>query len=80
MFSARSTRAVQHAGFTVMPVLGGLFSYLLGSEEIPLIGRFLVLTQFTAPAFFVTALSSAVFFLLYFVFQDGERAHRTGHE
>ena len=33
-----------------------------------------------APAFFVTALSSAVFFLLYLVFQDGERAHRTGHE
>eukprot|EP00752_Nemacystus_decipiens_P015766 g14076.t1 len=67
------TTAVQYAGFTVMPVLGGLFSYLLGSDEIPLIGRFLLLTQFTAPAFFVTVLSSAVLLLLYFVFKDGNR-------
>lgn len=71
-FVPSSSRAVQYAGFTVMPVLGGLFSYLLGSEEIPLVGRFLMLTQFTAPAFFVAAMSSAVFLLLYFIFQDGE--------
>eukprot|EP00903_Cladosiphon_okamuranus_P018701 g17214.t1 len=67
------TTAVQYAGFTVMPVLGGLFSYLLGSEEIPVIGKILMLTQFTAPAFFVTAMSSAVFLLLYFIFKDGIR-------
>ena len=64
--------AVQYAGFTVMPVLGGFFSYVLGSTEIPLLGRFLMLTQFTAPAFFVMAMSVAVFVLLYLVFQDGE--------
>lgn len=66
-------RAVQYAGFTVMPVLGGFFSYLLSSTEIPLLGRFLMLTQFTAPAFFLMLMSSAVFLLLHFVFRDGER-------
>ncbi|CBN79387.1 conserved unknown protein [Ectocarpus siliculosus] len=50
------TRSQQYAGFTVMPILGGFFSYLLGSTEIPLLGRFLLLTQFTAPAFFVAEL------------------------
>ncbi|CAM9412963.1 unnamed protein product, partial [Ectocarpus sp. 8 AP-2014] len=67
------TTAVQYAGFTVMPILGGFFSYLLGSTEIPLLGRFLLLTQFTAPAFFVAAMSTVLFLLLCFVFQDGNR-------
>ncbi|CAM9152934.1 unnamed protein product [Scytosiphon promiscuus] len=67
------TTAVQYAGFTVMPVLGGFFSYLLGSTEIPLLGCFLLLTQFTAPAFFLMLMSSVVFLLLHFVFRDGVR-------
>ncbi len=63
---------MQYAGFTVMPVVGGLFSYVLGSAKIPLVGRFMMLTQFTAPAFFVAAMAGAVFVLLWSVFQDGE--------
>ncbi|CAM9556073.1 unnamed protein product, partial [Ectocarpus sp. 8 AP-2014] len=65
------TTSVQYAGLTVMSILGGFFSYLLGSTEIPLLGRFLLLTQFTAPAFFVAAMSTVLFLLLWFVFQDG---------
>ncbi|CAM9913831.1 unnamed protein product [Ectocarpus fasciculatus] len=65
------TTSVQYAGLTVSPIVGGLFSYLLGSAEIPLLGRFLLLTQFTAPAFFVAAISAILFVLLCFVFQDG---------
>ncbi|CAN0336937.1 unnamed protein product, partial [Ectocarpus sp. 13 AM-2016] len=56
-----------------MPILGGFFSYLLGSTEIPLLGRFLLLTQFTAPAFFVAAMSTVLFLLLWSVFQDGNK-------
>lgn len=54
-----------------MPILGGLFSYVVGPTEIPVIGTFLMLTQFTAPAFFLAAAAVALFMLLYFVFQDG---------
>lgn len=63
---------MQHAGLTVLPLVGDSLSYLLGSTEIVLLGHYLTLTKFTAPALFVAVMSVAVFLLLYFVFQDGE--------
>lgn len=55
-----------------MPLLGGFLSYALGDREIPVLGSSLVLTQFTAPAFFLAGAAVVLLGLLYFVFQDGE--------
>lgn len=65
-------RAFQYAGFTVMPILGGYFSYLLHSREIPLMGRFLVLSEFTAPSFLLIAAGTILLVLLRTVFEDGK--------
>ena len=63
---------MQYAGFTCMPIVGGFLSHVMGSEKIPLIGQFLVLTQFTAPAFFLSVFAIVLYALLYFVFKDGK--------
>ena len=62
--------AVQYAGFTCMPFLGGFFSFLLESRSFPILGNFLVLNQFTAPALFMVAAATTLFGLLLAVFRD----------
>lgn len=62
--------AVQYAGFTCMPFLGGFLSFVMGSRNIPIVGNFLILNQFTAPAFFMAVAAATLFGLLAFVFQD----------
>ena len=64
-FFAGRDRAVQYAGFTCMPFVGGLLSFLLGSDSISLIGDALVINQFTAPAFVMCIAASILFALLY---------------
>lgn len=54
-----------------MPLLGGYLSYLLKSREISIVGNIILLTQYTAAAFFLMALGALLMVLLYFVFQDG---------
>ena len=71
-------RAVQYAGLTCMPIVGGFLSHALGSAKIPLIGQFVVLTQFTASAFFLAAFAIVLFALLLFAFKDGARRGRAG--
>lgn len=69
-FCCGRNRAVQYAGFTCMPFVGGLLSFLLGPRSIPLIGDILVLDQFTAPAFVMCVAAVVLFGLLYCVFKD----------
>lgn len=54
-----------------MPILGGFLSYAMGSAEFHVIGRFLMITQFTAPAILLAVGALILFVLLYFVFEDG---------
>lgn len=64
-------RAVQYAGFTCTPFMGGSLSLLLGDSEIALAhDGVLVLNQFTAPAMFIATGASALLGLLYFLFKD----------
>lgn len=53
-----------------MPFLGGFLSFVMESRNIPIVGNFLVLSQFTAPAFFMAATAAILFGLLALVFQD----------
>lgn len=41
--------AVQYAGFTCMPFLGGFLSFVFKDTHLPILGEALVLTSFTAP-------------------------------
>ncbi|CAM9773448.1 unnamed protein product, partial [Choristocarpus tenellus] len=61
--------AVQYAGFTCMPFVGGFLSYILGNRDIDMLGP-LKLNQFTAPAYVMVCLSLVIFCLLNTVFQD----------
>ena len=41
--------AVQYAGFTCMPFVGGFLSFVFKNTRVPILGNALVLTSFTAP-------------------------------
>lgn len=69
-------RAVQYAGFTCTPLIGGWLSYLLRDRVIHISGKngLVVLDEFTAPAFFLASAAVAVLGLLWLVFRDSDRA------
>lgn len=48
-YNSRAHSAVQYAGFTCMPFVGGFLAFLMKDSRIPILGNFLVLTSFTAP-------------------------------
>lgn len=62
--------AVQYAGFTCMPFVGGFLAFALRGHSFHLLGRLVVLNQFTAPAFVMAVAAIALLCLLYFVFRD----------
>lgn len=62
--------AVQYAGFTCMPFLGGFLCWLLKSRAYPVLDGLLVLNEFTAPAFFMAMAALILLGLLSFVFKD----------
>lgn len=61
---------MQYAGFTCMPFVGGFLSFLLKSRSFSVVGRVLVLNQFTAPAFVMATAALLLLSLLSFVFKD----------
>lgn len=44
--------AVQYAGFTCMPFVGGFLAFVIKDQSFPILGDALVLTSFTAPVRF----------------------------
>ncbi|CAM9372145.1 unnamed protein product, partial [Hapterophycus canaliculatus] len=64
------TTAVQYAGFTCMPFVGGFLAFLVKDRRIPILGKFLVLTSFTAPAIFMMVAALVLLVLLRLVFKD----------
>ncbi|CAM9888603.1 unnamed protein product [Ectocarpus sp. 13 AM-2016] len=64
------TTAVQYAGFTCMPFVGGFLSFVIKDRRIPLLGEFLVLNSFTAPAYVMVVAALILFALLKLVFED----------
>lgn len=70
---------MQYTGFTVMPVVGGLFCGLVKpSGVIPGGWRLgaLDLNEFTLPGYFMTAVASLSLALLLTVFKDKKRAEK----
>ena len=57
--------AVQYAGFAVTPLLGAAFNALFSNEPVYLLG-ILPVSMFTAPAYFMTLVSTLVILLTYF--------------
>ncbi|CAM9472921.1 unnamed protein product [Ectocarpus sp. 8 AP-2014] len=53
-----------------MPFVGGFLSFLIKDRRIPLLGEFLVLTSFTAPAYVMIVAALVLFALLKLVFED----------
>lgn len=64
-------RAVQYAGFTVMPILGGYFSDFLQTREIPVLGHRIVLSAYTAPSFFLMLTGASLIVLILLVAPAG---------
>ena len=69
--------AVQYGGFTVTPIFGALFSWLLQGHEMydPNELRLVRLTMYTAPAYFMALLTAALLVILSIFFQDRQRLH-----
>lgn len=63
---------MQYAGFACMPLLGGYLSYVLGDRVIPVVGKIIVLNEFTAPSFALVGAGILSMILLCFIFKDGE--------
>lgn len=53
-----------------MPFVGGFLCFLLGARSVPLLGEFLVLNEFTAPAFVMAAAALILLSFLFFIFKD----------
>mmetsp|Transcript_34165 Transcript_34165/g.72791 ORF Transcript_34165/g.72791 Transcript_34165/m.72791 type:complete len:499 (+) Transcript_34165:209-1705(+) len=68
--------AVQYGGFTVTPIFGALFSYLLEDKRYYV--GFFVFDQFSAAAYFMASLCIATLFLLLTGFQARYRTQPTG--
>ncbi|KAL7537587.1 hypothetical protein ACHAWF_005827 [Thalassiosira exigua] len=63
---------VQYGGFTITPIFGALFSYLLLDKRYEL--GFFVFDQYSAAAYFMALLSSISLLLLITKFQDRSRS------
>lgn len=66
--------AMQYAGFTVMPMVGGVMADIFENKEIKIVGS-LRLDEYTAPASFLAVVSLLCVVLLCAVFEDSYKTH-----
>lgn len=69
---------MQYAGFTVMPLFGGLISQMvsnsIGDKNIVVLGMFNI-NHYTSPAYFMSFLSLVGIILLCTIFKDAHKHH-----